>query len=37
MRKRMSKRASRANFRRVATRVRRRNLRKRLSRGGYML
>lgn len=37
MRKRMSKKASRRNFRRTASKVKRRNLRKTLHRGGYEL
>lgn len=37
MRKRLSKRASRKNFVRTARKVSRRNLRKKLARGGYML
>ena len=37
MRRRLSKKASKRNFRRTATRVKRRNLRKTLHRGGYEL
>lgn len=37
MRKRLSKKASKRNFRRVASKVARRNLTKKLHRGGYML
>lgn len=37
MRKRMSKKASRRDFKRTASKVKRRNLRKTLHRGGYEL
>lgn len=37
MRKRLSKKASKRNFRRVASKVSRKNLRRKLSRGGYSL
>lgn len=36
-RKRLSKRASRSNFRRTAVKIKRRNLRKKIQRGGYAL
>lgn len=37
MRKKMSKRASNKNFKRTARKVHSKNLRKVISRGGYML
>lgn len=37
MRKKMKKRANRKNFSRTASRVHKKNLRKKVSRGGYRL